>query len=89
MKSDTDIGREIRDKVFEGNPYGQLSIMRKSIWAISVLTDLVTGDKEKAKEILIQALELNNMVESHLKPKSEDFLEVESHNTQETGIGDD
>ena len=93
MKTDTNLGREIRDKVFQGNPYSQLSQIRKSIWAISVLTDLIDGDKIKAKAILEEAQEYNlkvqNMVESQSEPISEDFLEVEGETSQETKLSED
>ena len=66
MKNDIEIGREIRDKVFKGNPHKQLGLMRESIWAIAVLTDLVEGDKEKARNLLNEALLYNNEVENYL-----------------------
>ena len=64
-------GREIRDKVFQGNPYKQLGLLRESIWALAVLTENIEGDKEKAEEVLLNALEKNAEVEKLLEEKND------------------
>ena len=66
-----DKGREIRDKVFQGNPYKQLGLLRESIWALSVLTGKIEGDKEKAEKVLLNALEKNVEVEELLEEENE------------------
>jgi hypothetical protein len=57
MKTDVDVGLEIRDSVFQGNLFGQLSLIRKSLWALNVLRkeDSTEEDKLKAEEILAYA----------------------------------
>ena len=66
-----DKGREVRDKVFQGNPYRQLGIMRESIWALAVLTENIDGDKEKAEKVLLNGLEKNAEVEELLNESEE------------------
>ena len=66
-----DKGREIRDKVFQGNPYKQLGLLRESIWALAVLTENIEGDKEKAEKVLLNALENNSKVEELLNESEE------------------
>ena len=66
-----DKGREIRDEVFQGNPYKQLGLLRESIWALAVLTENIEGDKEKAEKVLLNALENNSKVEELLNESEE------------------
>ena len=66
-----DKGREIRDEVFQGNPYKQLGLLRESIWALAVLTENIEGDKEKAEKVLLNALEKNAEVEELLEEENE------------------
>lgn len=74
MATDIEKGREIRDKVFKGNTYAQLSEMRKTLWAICVHQDLITFETEeetiqmktKAQEIIDQGKQLNSLIEEVL-----------------------
>ena len=66
MSSEIKQGRKIRDKVFKGDPYRQLGVLRESIWALAVLGDHIEGDKEKAEGVLSQSVALNQQVEDIL-----------------------
>ena len=57
MKTDVDIGQEIRDNVFRANPYSQFALIRKSLWALNVLRkeDSIEEDILKAEKILTYA----------------------------------
>jgi len=48
IKKDTDKGKEIRDKVFNGNPYAQLAAMMKDSWANDVILDKIRYDADPA-----------------------------------------
>ena len=52
LEKDIDVGNKIVSEVFNTNPYAQLSLIRKSIWALAVLNDNIEGDKEIAQEII-------------------------------------
>ena len=66
MVNDIEVGREIRDKVFNANNYAQLSQIRKSIWALAVLNDNIEGDKIKAQEIINLSIQVNTQIEEIL-----------------------
>lgn len=70
MNKDIKAGEDIRDKVFGGNPYAQLSLIRKSIWALAVLNGNIesTGvEKVKAKEVIVSSQEADMMIDNILK----------------------
>ena len=64
------IGRKIRDEVFNADPHRQLGLLRETVWAIAVLTDLVEGATEeditKAKAIMVEALRVHTEIEKRL-----------------------
>ena len=67
MSNDIKLGRKIISKVFDGNPYKQLSLIRQGIWALAVLNDNIDGDKLKAQEILDKLEDFNSLVEELIK----------------------
>ena len=67
MNKDVEIGQIIRDKVFGGNQYSQMNLLRQSIWALAVLNDNIVGDKVKAEEILNKSFEKDIEIENILK----------------------
>ena len=74
MVNETKLGQKIRDNVFNSNPYKQLSILRKSIWALSVLNNNIESteqEKEQAQEILNNNKEIETKINTILNNNNE------------------
>lgn len=67
VNKNIEVGQIIRDKVFNGNNYAQMNLLRQSIWALAVLNDNIVGDKIKAEEILNKSFAKDIEIESILK----------------------
>ena len=63
---DIKLGRKIITNVFGGNPYSQLALMRKTLWAIAVLSDVIEGDKIKAQTVIDFAQLKDSEIDKHI-----------------------
>lgn len=67
---DISAGDNILNLVFKGNVHAQMSLTRKTIWALAVLNNNIistTEEKLKAQEILIMSKVIDNEIENILK----------------------
>jgi len=83
MVNDTIIGRNIRDKLFKGNPYAQLSLIRKSIWALAVLNENIESteeEKQQAEEIIeisrLKDVEIQKILDESYPKETEELNEL-------------
>jgi hypothetical protein len=73
IQKDIKLGRKIVGNVFEGNPYRQLALIRKSIWALAVLNNNIESTEEEktlANEILTQSIDIDKEISKYI-PKTE------------------
>jgi hypothetical protein len=68
-RKDIVAGMRIRDEVFGANPYAQLSLIRKSLWALNVLRkeDSTPENKAIAEQVLEMAEQIDNSIDGILR----------------------